>query len=251
MTHALVLRTAGTNCDEETMHALKISGASADLKHVQEIYREPELLHRYAIMVVPGGFSYGDDIAAGKILANELQYKLGAALRQFVANRRLLIGVCNGFQVLVKAKILPAVSDLSAGQDATLTLNSSGRFQCHWTTIKCEKSKAAWLNNLPKTFELPIAHGEGRFVAKDKDTLAALEKNGQVVFRYHASNPNGSNHDIAGICNPAGNVLGLMPHPERFITKYQHPLWTQGKIADPTPGFKFWQAAVDYAKGIK
>jgi len=245
---ALVLKAAGTNCDGETAHALKISGAQVDTLHLNEILKDQSLLYNYSILVVPGGFSYGDDIAAGKILANELKFKLGVSLRKFVAEKRLVLGICNGFQVLTKAGLLPQESNFE--QSATLVQNVSGRFQCEWVALKKEKSKAHWLDGLPNNFELPIAHGEGYFVTKDKKTLNEIEKKGQVVFRYSPKNPNGSLRAIAGICNESGNVLGLMPHPERFVSQFQHPEWSRKEFVGDTPGLLFWKSAVQYAKGI-
>ena len=247
---ALVLRTAGTNCDMETVHALRICGAEPELLHLNEILREKQKLGRYSIMVIPGGFSYGDDIAAGKILANELKFKLGPELKEFIAKGKLLLGICNGFQVLVKTGFLPGTDPSEFMQDATLTYNDSGRFQCEWVGIKKVNSKAKWLDKLPAEFELPIAHGEGKFVTKDKKVLKDVEENGHVVFRYAPANPNGSENSIAGICNSTGNVVGMMPHPERFITKFQHPAWTRKKFGAHTPGFLFWQAAVNHAKEL-
>lgn len=259
---ALVLRTAGTNCDMETVHALKTCGARVDVLHLSELLADPKRLFQYAILVVPGGFSYGDDVAAGKILANELKFKLRGDLQRFVSQGRLVIGVCNGFQVLVKAGLLPggqaSVSRADARgsaafdfrQNATLTQNDSGRFQCEWVGMKKENSRARWLKSVPGAFELPIAHGEGKFVAQNAKTLAELEKNGQVVFRYSPGNPNGSTRAIAGICDRTGNVIGLMPHPERYITSVQHPAWTRKNNDDPTPGYLFWKSAVDQAAKI-
>lgn len=247
---ALVLRTAGTNCDRETVHALESCTASADLLHLRELFHEPERLFDYKILVVPGGFSYGDDVAAGKILANELKFKLGQELAEFIGRGRIVIGICNGFQVLVKAGFLPGDGGLDGSQTATLTDNDSGRFQCEWVPIRKEISKARWLKGLPRNFELPIAHGEGKFVMKDAGLLKEMEKRGQVVFRYRSYNPNGSQGSIAGICNSGGNVVGLMPHPERYVTAFQHPAWTRSGTGFVAPGFLFWKLAVQHARGL-
>lgn len=247
---ALVLRTAGTNCDQETIHALRTCGAKAELLHVSELVKDKKRLSQFHILVVPGGFSYGDDISAGKILANELKFKLGDEVKKFVAAKKIVIGVCNGFQVLVKAGFLPAVAGFDFSQDATLTQNDSGRFQCEWISMMKVKSKAQWLKQMPDDFELPIAHGEGKFVAKDSKTLNQLEKNGQVIFKYGGKNPNGSQKAIAGVCNADGNVVGLMPHPERYVSSYQHPAWTRRQIVEKTPGLLFWQSAADYARDL-
>ena len=250
MVKALVLRTAGTNCDGETMHALISCGADPDLLHLREILKKPKELSKYSILAIPGGFSYGDDVAAGKILANELRFKLKGELEQFVREKKLVLGICNGFQVLVKTGLLPGSESFDFVQDSTLTQNDSGRFQCEWVGIRKEKSKAGWLRTLPQTFDLPIAHGEGKFVAKDSRGLKHIEKNGQVVFRYHPGNPNGSANSIAGVCNSMGNVVGLMPHPERYVSIYQHPAWTRTEQKGKTPGLLFWEGAVQYARNL-
>lgn len=245
---ALLIRTAGTNCDAETSYALSLSGAKVKILHMRELLKNPKKILHYPICVIPGGFSYGDDISAGKIFANELKFRLGDVLQEFVNRRRLLIGICNGFQVLVKTGFLPGLDESAAlEQKVSLARNSSGKFQCEWVKIKKEKSKAHWLEELPENFELPIAHGEGRFVVKTQKILEELEKNHQVVFRY-ITNPNGSVHSIAGICNPAGNVIGMMPHPERFISHFQQPSWTRTQFRQPTPGFLFWKCAIKQAR---
>lgn len=248
MIKALVLKTAGTNCDQETMHALRTCGAEPHLLHLREILKKKQEIFNYSILIIPGGFSYGDDVAAGKILANELKFNLREELRKFVSERRLVIGICNGFQVLVKTGLLPGGESWGFVQNTTLTQNDSGRFQCEWVGVSKVKSKAGWLKNLPVQFELPIAHGEGKFVARDSKTLKEVEKNGQVLLRYHPINPNGSEHSIAGICNPAGNVVGLMPHPERYVSSIQHPAWTSLKPGAKAPGLLFWEGAVKYAR---
>lgn len=247
---ALVLRTAGTNCDGETLHALQACGARASSLHLNEILKEPRVLETFSILVVPGGFSYGDDIAAGKILANEMKAKLGPEIRNFVGKGKIVIGICNGFQVLVKLGLIPGTDGNFFGQNATLTYNDSGRFQCEWVAMKREKSRARWLAAVPQNFELPMAHGEGKFTAKNAKILRDLEKNGQVVFRYAGRNPNGSANAIAGVCNPGGNVIGLMPHPERYVTHTQHPCWTRHRPAKETPGLIFWKSAVAHASRL-
>ncbi len=247
---ALVLRAAGTNCDQETVHALKAAGAESDVVHINQLILGRVRLHPYQMLVIPGGFSYGDDIGAGKVLANELRLRLKDQLSRFIETKKLVIGICNGFQVLVKAGLLPGFDPIDEKQSVTLSLNDSARFQCEWVNMKKEISAASWLANAPATFELPIAHGEGKFITADPKIMASLKKNKQIVFRY-AGNPNGSEEDIAGICNVAGNVIGLMPHPERFLVRYQHPNWTatpakyDGNWGD---GYWFWKSAVTYAQ---
>lgn len=270
MFRSLILRAAGTNCDQETTLALRLAGAEADVHHINALLSGRVRLHPYKILVIPGGFSYGDDISAGKVFANQLRLQLADQLKTFVAAGKLVIGVCNGFQVLVKTGLLPGFTDHEKEQTTTLAINDSGKFQCEWIGLERQPSKASWLESLPKNFELPIAHGEGRFVTKNDLVLKHLIRNRQVVFRYKPRNPNGSIEDIAGICNAKGNVVGLMPHPERFVKFYQHPAWTRNYLSSPSPnggegqgegkkaaavaepipepaGFLFWKAAVDYA----
>ncbi len=243
---AVILRTAGTNCDQETAHALRLAGASVDIVHINQFISGKRSLDDFQILIIAGGFSYGDDIAAGKVLANELRTQLGEALHTFVSQGKIVIGICNGFQVLVKTGLLPGNS--GTDQTFTLTNNDSGRFQCHWTRMERENSACTWLNQTDADWELPMAHGEGKFWPRDAKSLAALEKNKQVVFRYKGDNPNGSAKRIAGVCNAKGNVLGLMPHPERHVQRTQHPEWTRMEKSEADPvGLQFFKAAVRYA----
>ena len=246
MIKALVLRTAGTNCDQESVYALKLAGAEPVVAHINALLQKKVTLDDIDLLIIPGGFSYGDDIAAGKILANELRYKLDSVIRPFIARGRRIIGICNGFQVLVKTGYLPgAVQD----QTVTLSANDSGRFQCHWVKLRREKSAAKWLNSTEVSWDLPIAHGEGKFIPMDDKVLADLEKKGQVVFRYEGENPNGSVNRIAGICNAEGTIVGLMPHPERHVLKTQHPEWTRtGHEGTDPVGLQFFKSAVEGLK---
>jgi phosphoribosylformylglycinamidine synthase subunit PurQ / glutaminase len=241
----LILRTAGTNCDAELAHAFELSGAVAETMHLNRLIESPEVLDGYDLMGLPGGFSYGDDIAAGRIFANRIRHRLYGALRGFIAAGKPLIGVCNGFQVLVRAGLLPAFElplDSPPPQVATLADNAQARFIDRWVPVRADpRSICVWTRGLD-AFDLPIAHGEGRFVAPE-DVLNRLESQGQIALRY-AENPNGSMRDIAGVCDPTGLVLGLMPHPERFTHVTQHPTWTR-KIVEPA-GLRFFQNAVEH-----
>jgi phosphoribosylformylglycinamidine synthase subunit PurQ / glutaminase len=252
----LVLRTAGTNCDNETAFAFASAGASAKLAHINQLKAgSGRLLRDYQILVLPGGFSYGDDIGAGKILANELKYKLIDELNDFIRRGKLIIGICNGFQVLVKAGLLPGNADLK--QEATLTINDSAKFEDRWAYLKCHQSKCVWARNLPEIIYLPIAHGEGKFIAKDNAVLERLEKNGQIVLQYcgesgnpagYPYNPNGSQKDIAGLCDDTGRIFGLMPHPERHSFGWQNPLWTRQGMNKEGDGLRIFKNGVEYAK---
>lgn len=242
---AIVLRVEGTNCDLEMAHALKLEGAEPHLVHVNELLSKKAYLESFQLLVIPGGFAHGDDISAGKIFATLLKYRLEQDVKRFVESGKPVIGVCNGFQVLVKAGILPG---LNWGiQEATLAANDCGSFVDRWVHLKTGKSSCQFSKGLKETIFLPIAHGEGKFIAGSA-VLERLEENNQIVFSY-LDNPNGSLMDIAGICNPAGNVLGMMPHPERFLTKYTHPYWSASpELPEEGDGLQIFKNAVEYAR---
>jgi phosphoribosylformylglycinamidine synthase len=257
-----IIRTAGTNCDFETKKAFELAGAHAERVHINQFINHTRKLPEYEILAVPGGFSYGDDIASGKILANEIKNKLGEQIAKFAMDGKPIIGICNGFQILVKMGLLPDTKLFK--QTSTLTFNDSDKFECRWINLKAEKrekgkekkANCLWTKNLPEIIQLPVAHGEGKFVAGDKKILDELEKSGQVVFRYvspdgkltgYPYNPNGATNNIAGICNKEGNVFGLMPHPERFVYKWQHPS-RLGADDDFGWGLQIFKNAVEYVK---
>ena len=256
---AIVLRSPGTNCDVESAHALELAGAVVERVHVNRLVEGGASLDDYQILFVPGGFSFGDDLGSGKIFANKLSFQLEEKLKKFVEGGNLVIGPCNGFQVLVKSRLLPGFDVIDGENFATLTFNDSGRFEGRWVALKANrKSKCLWTKGID-WIELPCRHGEGKFVPKDKDVLARLKKNGQIVFQYCDSkgktdvgyplNPNGSVEGIAGICNSTGTVLGLMPHPEAFLYGFNHPRWTrQGKCAEAGAGRKIFENGVKYAE---
>ncbi len=248
-----VLRTAGTNCDKETAFAFESAGAQVRLVHVNKFISGEDKLADYQILALPGGFSYGDDIAAGKVLANELRSKLREPLEEFIREGKLIIGICNGFQTLVKSGFLPGNPALE--QEASLIINDCGSFRDEWVYLNsqvtrspaCRQAgrsqvKCVWAKGLPEVIYLPIAHGEGKFVARDKRSLEALKKNNQIVFKYK-DNPNGSVEDIAGICDRTGRILGLMPHPERHVDIRQHPRWEK-----TAGGFLIIKNGVEYAE---
>jgi len=236
----LVLRSAGTNCDRETAHAFSMVGGTPEFKHVNELLERPALLANYRVLALPGGFSYGDDIAAGRVLATELRTKMLPELQAFIADGGMAIGICNGFQVLVKTGLLPGPA--GDGQTVTLAHNNSHRYEDSWVDLEVVTDRCAWTRKGEKYF-VPIAHAEGKFMASDA-TLDALEENGQVVFRYAGRNPNGSHRDIAGICDETGRVLGLMPHPERHIEPWQHPYWTAAGLATKADGLRLFENAL-------
>lgn len=255
----IVSRTAGTNCDFETVYAFELAGAKAERVHINMLIKGEKKLADYDILAIPGGFSYGDDIAAGKILANELRYKLYDQIVEFAANKKPIIGICNGFQVLVKTGLLPGMNGLMTDQlqvqTATLTYNDSGKFECRWIKLKRVESNCIWTKDLKGIISLPVAHGEGKLVFENEKYQDEVIKNKQIVFQYvdengnlagYPYNPNGSVLNIAGICNPEGNILGMMPHPERYLTKYNHPHWTRLDLSKEGDGLQIFRNAVDY-----
>jgi phosphoribosylformylglycinamidine synthase len=237
-----ILRVGGTNCDAETKRSLEDSGAQAEVVHVNELVKRRNLLE-YGALIFPGGFSYGDYVRAGAIWARWILAKLGKELQAFVDDSRPVLGICNGFQMLVEAGLLPGFEGLSPYPDAALATNVPPGYNCRWIFLKHENSgKCAFTRKIPKgkVLRMPVAHSEGRFTfsrEREKRLWEKLCENDQLVFRYcnkdggHAdgsfpANPNGSFCDIAGICNPEGTVFGLMPHPERAFYWWQQPDWT-------------------------
>ena len=255
---AIVLTGFGINCDVETESALARVGAEAGRVHLNDIIADTTMLDDCHIFAVPGGFSFGDDVASGRILANRLRHKLGGPLKKFVGGGKLMIGICNGFQVLVKMGILP-MFDGEFVQETTLTHNDSGRFENRWVHLQTDPdTRCVWLKGID-ALELPIRHGEGKFIAKDGPVLDRLQKNGQIVVRYVTSdgspaagvfpaNPNGAQDDIAGICDPSGRIFGLMPHPEANVHRTNHPCWTRQDLPEEGAGLQVFRNAVDYVK---
>jgi len=256
-----VLRTAGTNCDRETAFAFEAAGGTAEFVHIKEMVEGKNALQHFQILALPGGFSYGDDIASGKILANELTNKLSVDLKKFIEDGKLIIGICNGFQILVKSGLLPGNPELR--QETSLIINDSGKFEDRWIYLKSPVTgyrspvKCVWAKDLPEVISLPVAHGEGKFVTQDKATLERLKDRGQVVFQYcdekgklagYPYCPNGSTENIAGICDETGRVFGLMPHPERHIQFTQAPRWTASLKRGTGDGMQIFRNGVEYAK---
>jgi phosphoribosylformylglycinamidine synthase len=248
----LILRAPGANCDVEAQFAFERAGAVAERVHINRLRENPAELQRYQVLVVPGGFTYGDDVAAGKILANQLAYFLGEALRRFRDAEKLILGICNGFQALLKAGLLlPPDED---GPLATLTNNANGRFEDRWVTLQASPGRCPFLTGIDR-MDVPIAHGEGRFICREEWLLQGLQQSGQVVLRYasangepcgYPANPNGSHGDVAGICDATGRVLGLMPHPERHVLPTQHPRWTRRGLAYEGDGLPLFRNAVRF-----
>jgi phosphoribosylformylglycinamidine synthase subunit PurQ / glutaminase len=256
MTQALVLRTAGVNCDRETALALEQAGARASLVHLHRLVEEPARFDEFAILVLPGGFSYGDDIAAGRVLGHELRHFLGEALQRFVARGGIVLGVCNGFQALVDTGLLEGPGHGGPQRSLALSGNESGHFECRWITLKSEASRCPWLV-AGELWPAPVAHGEGRLLFRDAATLERLKKQGQIALRYVARDggsaaypdvPNGSTEAIAGVCDASGRVLGLMPHPERNVTPWNHPRWPRLGQRSEGEGLAFYRRMVEVAR---
>jgi phosphoribosylformylglycinamidine synthase len=238
---ALVLRAPGTNCDEETAHAWQLAGAGAETRRLAEVLERPSALDAYQILTFPGGFSYGDDLGAGRIFATRLGTVLGDALRRFHDRGGLLLGICNGFQILVKAGLLPGSTSA-----ASLTHNESGRFESRWVRLLPTPGLSPFLTDA-EPIELPVAHGEGQYVAADRAA-------GRVVLHYvdaqgrptdsYPDNPNGSPGGVAGLCDATGRIFGLMPHPERHVDPLHHPRWTRRGPKVEGDGLRIFRNAV-------
>jgi phosphoribosylformylglycinamidine synthase len=281
----LVLRAPGTNCDIETAHAFELAGATAERIHVGRLIENPALHKRYQILCIPGGFSYGDDIAAGRILATRMRHHLDDMIHHFVdSGDNLVLGICNGMQVLMRLGVLTsevktpqlaaatadnedAVSSWSDSQEtvahdippATLTWNNHGRFEDRWVRLAVDQTPCVFLKDIT-TMYLPMAHAEGKFVARDADALEQLRSAGRLALRYcdesgeiqaetlpFPINPNGGDANVAGVCDASGRVFGLMPHPERHIDATQHPYWTR-RTTQPEhgDGLALFRNAVDW-----
>ncbi len=249
----LVLRAPGTNCDQETAYAFEQAGARPERLHINRLLEAPRLAEEFQILCLPGGFSYGDDIAAGRILANQIRHHLADCLHEFREAGKLVLGICNGFQILIRSGIL--LPDDEQGPLATLTSNDSDKFEDRWVQLSVAGDRCVMLQGIEQMY-LPIAHAEGKFVPRDEAMLRRLEQNGQLVLRYRSQNgdgaaaypdnPNGSVADVAGVCDTTGRVLGLMPHPERFIDPVQHPRWTRQPEREAGDGLAVFQNAVRY-----
>lgn len=252
----LILHAPGTNRDGEAARACEVAGGSPEIVHINRLRRGERRLQDYQALLLPGGFSYGDALGAGARLALDLRLFFEDELLAFVSSGKQVLGICNGFQTLVKAGVLPGAAFAAPGADwtarqLTLTENAAGRFECRWVYLAPDRSSAVpYLAELDELIFCPVAHGEGNLQVKDAAVVKQLQDQRCIAFRYvtasgvpaggaYPVNPNGSAADIAGLCNPAGNVLGLMPHPEDHLLPIQHPQRRTGQV-----GLKLFQALV-------
>ena len=258
-----VLRAPGTNCDRETAFAFERSGARAERLHLFRLLENPKLLAEFQILCIPGGFSYGDDIGAGVVFGSQLQHRLTDALVEFLQRDTLTLGICNGFQVLMRSGILPGGTESLTGNahepQATLTWNANGRYLDRWVKLRVDQTNSIFLKGI-ETLECPIAHAEGRLVARSPEVINGWRERGQIAARYAAHdvqemsdellpypiNPNSSVANIAGLSDPTGRILGLMPHPERFLFATQHPRWTRLGLRGEGAGMQLFRNAVAY-----
>jgi phosphoribosylformylglycinamidine synthase len=258
----LVLTGYGINCDYETEYAFNMSrvGGRAERVHVNDLIDDgvgSKALSDYDILAVPGGFSYGDDIAGGKVLANKLRHSLREQLDEFIEEGKLIIGICNGFQAMVKMGLLPALDRRYGEQQITLTYNDSNKFEDRWVYLSVNpRSQCVFTKDIENLY-LPVRHGEGKFLIGDDKVLARLKRRGQVVLRYvdeagkpagYPYNPNGSEDGIAGLCDPTGRIFGLMPHPEAYLFRTNHPRWTRERLPREGMGVAVFRNAVKYIK---
>jgi phosphoribosylformylglycinamidine synthase len=247
----MVLRAPGTNCDLETAWAFAACGAMAERVHLFRLLEQPAMLAGFQILCVPGGFSFGDDVGAGVVFGAQLRWRLSGVLLEFLAADKLVLGICNGFQVLMKARILPGGAGGWPPSDdppaATLTWNDNGRYTARWVRLISGGSQCVFLRGIDQ-IELPMAHAEGKVAVRDAEVLRQWQRTGQIALRYEArDNPNGSIDDVAGLCDPTGRVLGMMPHPERYVHATQHPHWTRRDDAgEEGLGLRLFRNAVEY-----
>ncbi|NYZ76890.1 phosphoribosylformylglycinamidine synthase subunit PurQ [Candidatus Micrarchaeota archaeon] len=247
---ALVLTGYGINCEQESKYAFEKSGGIADIMHINSVIENPKILDGYGLLFFPGGFSFGDDLGSGKVLANKLKYKLYDPIKDFVNSKKLVIGVCNGFQVLVKLGVLPKPDFV---QRATLSGNDSGKFEDRWVFLKVNQQSPCLFTTGMDYLLLPVRHGEGKFIAPEP-VLNEIRGKNLVALQYvdrhgkpagYPYNPNGSVENIAGICDETGGIFGLMPHPEAFNMPQNCPYWPLGGVKEAM-GLRIFKNAVKY-----
>ena len=271
-----VLFGFGINCDHETKAVFELVGAEADRVHVNRFVSGESSLEAYDILAVPGGFSFGDHLGSGRLLGNRMRFAMRDALRTFVEAGKPIIGICNGFQVLVKTGLLPGPASGESPdfvQRGSLTLNDSGRYEDRWVTLEFDpESPCIWTKGMTR-IECPVRHGEGKYVMPSPEDVDRLQEHHQLTVRYvdpatelgkgisdqplpYPTSPNGSMRNIAGICDATGLVFGLMPHPEAIYARWLHPLHTRQHDVSHGAGLDGWEGeglqmfrnAVEYVK---
>jgi phosphoribosylformylglycinamidine synthase len=257
----LVLRAPGINCERETFDACQRAGGDPELVHVKQLLAAKSVLDRFAVLVVPGGFAYGDDIAAGRVLANELRQQAGGELLRFVERGGLVLGICNGFQVLVRLGLLPRAGNSSAlVQEVTLLHNLSDHYECRWVTLESLRSRCVFVPE-GLTLRFPAAHGEGYLQPKDAAFGRMLAEEGYAVFVYvdaqgeptteYPANPNGSPAGLAGLTDVSGRVLGLMPHPDRAYLPFHAPDWRRTGLSRHPDGMVLFDGLIAAARAAR
>ena len=257
-----ILTGYGINSDIELAHSFNLAGGKAERVHLHDAIDGRTRLEDFDILAIPGGFSFGDHIASGRVFANRLRHKLGDTLLRLREKQTPIIGICNGFQVLVKLGLLPGTEPASFTQTCTLTYNDSGRFENRWCYLNKESTTTSmWLKDVGQIY-LPVRHGEGKFIPGSQALLKELEANGQTCLRYcnedgtepsienggFPANPNGSTGHIAGLCSKDGLVFGLMPHPEAHVLGTQHPHWQRNGQKSEGDGLLIFRNAVNYVR---
>ena len=252
---ALVLQGYGINCDYESTYAIKKVGGTADEKHINQVLNNPKTIHEYNLIFFPGGFSFGDDIASGKVLANKIRYGIGRELLTYISEGKLILGVCNGFQALVKMGLLP---EPDFEQRATLVTNANGLFEDRWVRLKINQSSPSVFTKNIEYLWLPVRHGEGRFVPSTKEVMDDLVRKNLYVMQYvnekgelggYPFNPNGSTLNIAAVSDMSGQILGIMPHPEAYNHPTNNPFWTY-KYPEQGGGLKLFENAKRYLEEL-
>ncbi|MBI1922425.1 MAG: phosphoribosylformylglycinamidine synthase subunit PurQ [Geobacter sp.] len=268
-TRAIVITGNGTNCEIEAAHACRLAGFDdVVIAHISDLLSGEVRLDNFHFLNLTGGFLDGDDLGSAKAQANRLKHAkvdelaehLIDQITRFINDGKLILGVCNGFQLMVKMGLLPAIGGKTLKQSTTLTFNDCGRFQDRWVYLKCDHdSPSVFTRGIEKGIYLPIRHGEGKFLADTQETLEHIEHNHLSVLKYsdpsYAAptmdfplNPNGSQNAIAGLCDPTGRLMGLMPHPEAFVHRTQHPRWTREELPEEGAGLILFQNAVKYVR---
>lgn len=261
---SLVLYGNGINCERETAHANTLAGFDPELIHVDELLERPTAIHRFRFINFPGGFLDGDDLGSAKAQAVKWKHQkmVGTGRRfldelvKFIEEKKIIIGICNGFQLLVKTGLLPAPKGVYGRQVATLCANDSGRFEDRWVSLKVNRfSHCIFTSDMDKIY-LPVRHGEGKFVVDSEENIAAMREGGHLALWYadesgeatmrYPDNPNGSFEAVAAVCDETGRIFGIMPHPEAFVYRLQHPRWTRGFAGEEGDGLKIFRNACKY-----